>query len=193
MPSHVKPGGCGTIVRGDGFLLTEVDVEANAEADRLAKRGVEEHRAPLLTRREIKEHDDLTTANAMWIARATLTANNQDDDPKRDTEASKAKAAAAAAKRHSNYPANPGQHPTYNPSTGKQCSTRVREPNKGGHTLARRDGGWHCKSCRKRSMTWSKLAPPALHGPPGRNLGPKSPQARPHDRYDRQETPHRGK
>ena len=81
-------------------------MEANAEADKLAKRGVEEHRVPLLTRREIKEHDDLTTSNAMWIARATLTANNQDEDPRRDTEASKAKA-AASAKRHDKCQTNP--------------------------------------------------------------------------------------
>ena len=109
MPSHVKAGGCGTIIRGDGFLLKEIDVAANAEADKLAKRAVEEHRVPLLVRSEIKEHDDLTTLNAMWIARATATANGQDDDPRRDTEASKAKAAAAAAaKRHNNSQANPG-------------------------------------------------------------------------------------
>ena len=38
MPAHLKPNQCGTVIRGDGFLLTEIDVWANDQADRLAKR-----------------------------------------------------------------------------------------------------------------------------------------------------------
>ncbi len=66
MPSHVKPGGCGSIIRGDGFLLTEIDVLANAEADLLAKRAVEQHRVTPLTRQQVKQYDEQTTTNAMW-------------------------------------------------------------------------------------------------------------------------------
>ena len=167
MPSHVKPGGCGTITRGDGFLLTEIDVAANAEADRLAKRAVEEHRVPLLVRRQIKEHDELTARNAMWIARAAATANDQEGDPARDTEASRAlAAAAAAAKRKHNAAAHPGTSPTFNPQTGKRCSTRLRKPGNGGHTLERVGGSWRCTQCRKKSLTWSKLAPQLCTGMP---------------------------
>jgi hypothetical protein len=65
MPAHLRPGQCGTVTRGDGFLLTESDVRGNAEADKLAKRAVEHHRVPLRTRQAIKAHDELVTANAM--------------------------------------------------------------------------------------------------------------------------------
>ena len=88
MPSHVKPGQCGTITRGDGFLLEETDVEANEAADILAKRAVGEHRVPYRTRKAIEAHDALTASNAMWVARATILANQQQSDPVRDTRAS---------------------------------------------------------------------------------------------------------
>lgn len=65
MPAHMKPGACGKAVRGDGFLLEEVDVEANDAADKLAKRAVEKHRVPLRIRAEINSHDELAAANAM--------------------------------------------------------------------------------------------------------------------------------
>ena len=100
MPSHVKKGHCGQIVRGDGFLLTETNVAFNDAADRLAKAAVEAHRGPHRIRMAIEAHDALTTENAMWIARATVIANQQPGDPVRNTQASRAKAVeAAAAKR----------------------------------------------------------------------------------------------
>ena len=88
------------IVSGDGFLLTEMDVEFNDMAGRFAKATVDEHRPPHRIRMAIVAHDALTTQNAMWIARATIIANQPPEDPTRDTQASRAKAAeAAAAKR----------------------------------------------------------------------------------------------
>ena len=93
MPAHLQPGQCGTVVRGDGFLLTEVDVAGNAEADKLAKRAVEHHRVPFRIRQAIKAHYELVTASAMWVARASVLANQQSSDPQRDTQASRAKAA----------------------------------------------------------------------------------------------------
>ena len=180
MPSHVKPGGCGSIIRGDGFLLTEIDVRANAEADTLAKRAVEQHRVPLLIRQQVKDYDELTTQNAMWIARATATANNQHDDPRRDTEASRAKAAAAAAaRRHNTNQNNTCMPTTYNPQTGKQCTVRVRQVADGGHTIVTRDGGWHCLKCRKRSLTWSRLAPQQCPGCPAEAWTAKAVQRAP--------------
>ena len=97
MPSHVKPGQCGHITRGDGFLLTEADVEHNGHAGRLTKRAVAEHRAPFRIRQSVAAHNLLTTQNAIWIARATVIANQQTAEPRRDTQASRANAAAAAA------------------------------------------------------------------------------------------------
>ena len=96
---HVKHGRCGTIARGDGFLLTEEDVACNEAADKLAKVAVEQHRVPYRIRKAIEAHDALTTQNAMWIARATLIANQQVGGPGRDTQASKAGAAEAAAEK----------------------------------------------------------------------------------------------
>ena len=75
MPSHVKKGERGRTVRGDGFLLTETDVEFNDMADRFAKAAVDARRVPHRIRMAIAAHDDPTTQNAMWIARATVIAN----------------------------------------------------------------------------------------------------------------------
>merc|ERR1712015_491943 len=93
IPSHTKPGQCGTAVRGDGFLLEEIDVLMNDLADTYAKRAVEAHRVPFRIRRAIEDHDALTMHNAKWIARATVIANQQPSGPHRDTQASRAKAA----------------------------------------------------------------------------------------------------
>lgn len=97
IPSHMKPGSCRTVTRGDGFLMPELDVEMNDIADKYAKQAVSAHRAPYRVRAEIKAHDDLTTANAMWVARAALLANQRTAEPTRDTQASRVKTAAAAA------------------------------------------------------------------------------------------------
>ena len=77
----------------------EIDVEANDAADRLAKRAVEKHRVPHMIRQEIREHDELVLDNAKWIARATAIASDQPGAPSRDTEASRARAAQAAAEK----------------------------------------------------------------------------------------------
>ena len=62
-------------MRGDGFLLTDADIKGNALADNYAKEAVDAHRVPLRIRKAIEAHDDLTTHNAKWIARATVIAN----------------------------------------------------------------------------------------------------------------------
>ena len=85
MPSRCKKGQAGEIVRGDGFLLTELDIEMNDVADKHAKRAVEQHRVPYRKRAEIKAHDEATIQNAMWIARSPLLANEQEHPPHRDT------------------------------------------------------------------------------------------------------------
>jgi hypothetical protein len=165
MPARLKPGQCGTVVRGDGFLLTEIDVAANAEADKLAKQAVEHHRVPYRIRQEIKAHDDLVTANAMWIARAGVVANQQREDPFRDTQASRAKAAeAAAAKRQSKAQATAAPPTQWNPQTCKFTKVIARRPDQGGHLIRRRWPGWWCLTCRMRSLSWAKLAPQSCKG-----------------------------
>ena len=166
IPSNVKEGGCGSVLRADGFLLTEQDRKANAAADILAKRSVELHRVPLLIRRQIAEHDQLAANNAIWIATVTTVANSETTEPCRDTEASKAKAAAAAAaKRKGILVSTPAQPSTHNPQTGKNCNTSHRPPHKGGHQIKPCKTGWWCNICRVKSDTWSRLAPQLCRGP----------------------------
>ena len=145
MPARLRPGQCGSVTRGDGFLLTEPDVVGNAEADKLAKRAVEHHRVPFRVRQEIKAHDELVTSNATWIARAGILANQQSGDPERDTQASRAKAAAAAAAKRQFDAQTTRARPTeLNPQTGKRSTTRGKQPSDGGHVLQRRGAGWWC-------------------------------------------------
>ena len=109
MPAHKSKQVVGRVRCGNGDLLTERDILGNAEADRLAKLSVEQHR---VCQSEVKRWTQLcqqTTAMAKWIARATWAANNNEEAPFRDTEASqwraevckkdaKARKAAAATK-----------------------------------------------------------------------------------------------
>ena len=146
MPADLRPGACGKAVRGDGFLVEEVDVAANDMADKLAKKAVLAHRVPLRIRREVKKHDGLVIANAKWIARATMIANDQPGQPSRDTEASRARAAQAAAeKRKLKLAMNHGE-------SSKRGAITARPRKQGGHTLQRRGAGWWCSSCRVRSI-----------------------------------------
>ena len=145
MPSHCKKGQAGEIVRGDGFLLTELDIAMNDVADKHAKRAVEQHRVPHRKRAEIKAHDEATIQNAMWIARATLLANEQEHPPHRDTEASRARAIAAARERKKAKAEQPTSAPTpvgIDPQTGQPTLVRARTATEGGHDLTRAAGGW---------------------------------------------------
>ena len=142
MQSHVKPGQCGAIARGDGFLLIELDVAMNDAADKLAKAAVEAHRAPYRFRKEVEAHDVLTTKNAMWIARATILANQQSDEPCRDTQASRARDAAAAAVKRKlkaqSQPVvlvmgvNPPREPRSKPEASRVEGTPYAEPKEDG-------------------------------------------------------------
>ena len=50
MPAHQKEGAAAIRTKSDGPPLTMQDIEANELADGLAKRGVEDHRAPYRVR-----------------------------------------------------------------------------------------------------------------------------------------------
>lgn len=166
MPSHVKKGGCDTTVRGDAFLLTEIDVEFNVMADRFAKAAVDEHRPPYRIRMAIAAHDALTKQNAMWIARATVIANQQPQDPDKDTQASRARAAeAVAVERRKKAQAAAEAAATKTETTrATPASTSVvaRTPLNGGHTLEVTDVGWWCAACRTKSTPYDKLPPPRV-------------------------------
>ena len=119
-------------MRGDGFLVEEVDVAANDMADKLAKEAVLAHSVPLKIRREVKQHANLVVANAKWIARATLIASDQPGQPGRDTEASRARAAKAAAERRKlKVTAN-------HTRSLKRGAVEARPRHQGGHELERR-------------------------------------------------------
>ena len=50
--------------------------DCNEEADKLAKRGVEDYRVPFMVRQEWKRRLDETKDRARWIGRANAQANN---------------------------------------------------------------------------------------------------------------------
>ena len=76
MPAHQTKGAATVRCKSNGSPLTQVDIEANAEDDRLAKRGVEDHRVPHRVREELKACSENTKRRATWVARATMEANN---------------------------------------------------------------------------------------------------------------------
>ena len=108
MPAYKSKQSAGKARCGNGELLTANDIAGNAEADRLAKLAVEQHRVDAVEVELWPRLCKQTTATAMWIARATWAASNCEEAPFRDTEASqwradlsrkelRAKKAAAAA------------------------------------------------------------------------------------------------
>jgi hypothetical protein len=125
----------------------------------MAKAAVLAHRVPAHSRRNIKQHANLVTANARWIARATLIASDQLGQPARDTEASRARAAKAAAEKRK-----------LKVTTNHNCSLKrgeivARPSHQGGHILERHGAGWWCTCCRARSIKWEKLAMQMCGGP----------------------------
>ena len=168
MSAHLRPGACGTAVRGDGPLVQEIDVGANAEADRYAKLALLEHRVPAAIRKQLKEHDELVTANAKCIARASAIANDQPGKPNRDTEAFRAKAAQTASARLKLKLAQ--RHGDAN-QRGEATARRVDH---GGHVLERHGAGWWCTTCRARSIKWQKLAPQVCGGPAAKKWAKKA-------------------
>ena len=77
--------------------MTRIDIEANGEADELAKRAVEEHRVPFRLRDEWRRCHETTKQRAMWVARVAVEANNLPYYPFSDSESSRM--AADEAKR----------------------------------------------------------------------------------------------
>ena len=88
MPAHKSKQAAGQFRCSNGEAITEWDIKGNAEADRLAKLAVGQHR---VARAEVQYWERLckqTMETAKWIARATWAASNCEEAPYRDTEAS---------------------------------------------------------------------------------------------------------
>jgi len=76
MPAHKAKQAAGQFRCGDGTLLTAMDIEGNAEADKLAKMAVKFHRVAAA---EVKHWEEIckhTLELAKWVARATWAASN---------------------------------------------------------------------------------------------------------------------
>lgn len=102
-----------------------------------------------------------------------MLANHQPSDPIRDTQASKAKAAEAAARKRKlkrttaeqDPPQLPGQTtslPAIPNTNGNK--PEARSANLGGHVLERTTHGWWCTVCKVKSLSWDKLAPQGCKG-----------------------------
>ena len=154
MPAHTKAEDVGVLELGNGEKLTVVDRHSNAEADRLAKLAVEEHRVPAETRRKVRTHEALVEHTARWIAVATHAAGHQEVPPFRDTAASR-QLAAVAAKTRCSEPR----------PIGRNTVQQQRPVELGGHVLTRSGGRWSCTVCRCWSKAWSRIAHGTCAGP----------------------------
>ncbi len=113
-----------------------------------------------MVREAIKAHNELVTDNAMWIARASILANQQPSDLERDTQASRSRAAAAASVKRKQKAQQTQARPTeLNPQTGKRSTVKAKPLSEGGHSLERRGTGWHCTVCRAKTLTWPSPIP----------------------------------
>ena len=162
MPAHSTKEQVGTVMRGDGKLMTEVDRRANEQADILAKRGASLHRVPITEVDAWKRHFKMVKNIAVWIGQVTAAANRWRAIPFRDSEASRWKAGAAARARL----ARKGLKRLKN----KRQKATV-------HKLARQLGGrnlqwtmvansmrWKCTECLKWSAAWATIAPLKCQG-----------------------------
>ena len=124
-------------------------MRGNAEADRLAKLGVEAHRVSEQVREEVQRHADLQYDLAKWLGQVTTTAGKWlGGGPVRDTAASRRRANAEAKAR--------GTH-----SLPKRRARRVvtqRPTDMGGHRLVRGSHKWQCTVCKMSSRYWSRIA-----------------------------------
>ena len=157
MPAHQTMAAVGVRAKGNNEFLIALDLETNDLADRLAKRGVEDHRVPFLIRDKWKLGMEVTKARAMWIGRAASMANTLPNFPYSDSSASRVAADRARMERLRNNQGN------------KKPSTRTfaRPVELGGHVVepvGGKGGEWRCATCRVRSKQLGKLAPGICKG-----------------------------
>ena len=85
--------------KSDGTLLTDADIVGNNEADRHAKLAAAEHRVNPRELKDKKVYDEAIRQRAMWIARATATANNETHFPFQDSMAALWRSTESKAQR----------------------------------------------------------------------------------------------
>ena len=110
----------------------------------------------------VAAHDQLVADNAMWIARATVLANQQAVQPFRDTEASRELAAKAAAVKRKLKADQKKTSQVESQTT--VTSTKVRDPRRGGHTIASHDQRCWCTVSGCKSSTREILEPKLCKG-----------------------------
>ena len=162
MPAHQHPEAAGNKGKSNNELLTLLDIESNDEADKPAKRGVEDHRVPYMVRQEWKRCYDEAKSRAMWIGRATSLANNLPTFPFSDSSSSRAAAELARKARMQ------AKHARLYGVTLAKPPVIARSPALGGHNIVQdRCGskqGWRCTVCRARSAKWNSFAPSLCGG-----------------------------
>ena len=168
MPAHKSKQAAGQFKCSNGEFITAADIRGNAEADRLAKLAVMQHR---VDSSEVKRWERLcneTLATAKWIARATWAASNCDEAPYRDTEASQWRAAAfrkgeRERKAARKAAAADGDHGSEADGDGKDH--RGHNPVK----VLQQSGirsGWRCTICRMNSSNKELLVARRCRGCP---------------------------
>ena len=123
----------------------------NGVADTYAKRAVEAHRVPYRVRQEIKDYNELTIMNAMWVGRATVLANQSGSLPERDSEASRERALQAAREKRKQK--LEGSQADANTTFAQPITVA-----EGGHNIERCELGWRCTTCRIKAVNRDKLA-----------------------------------
>ena len=158
MPAHQGNAKGATRCKSDGTALTQLDVETNDLADRLAKRGVEEHRVPYRVRKEWERCLAEATARARWIARATHEANNMEAYPFSDFESSKKAAEEAKRKRRDDI----ANGTICVQPRGRKANVDPRPPSLGGHLIVHVVRGGKpastCSLCRTTSTKKRQFA-----------------------------------
>ena len=99
MPAHKSAAHVGKLRLSNGELLTQMDVDANDKADKLAKQAVEEHRVSAIEVKNLKDAENDAWHKAKWIGRVTSLACNIEAFPFKDNEASRWKVDKAKCER----------------------------------------------------------------------------------------------
>ena len=147
MPAHCKPYDIGIKELSDGSKLTRRDLNANAEADLLAKRAAIRFRAPASSRTQVVNAERRAAELAVFLGIATHAANASPIPPGRDS--------APTAK-----PGAAGTRTTNRPRT----TSHTRPPSLGGHTLGKLGDRWGCSVCWRSAATRGRLAPKRCKG-----------------------------
>ena len=99
MPAHLSRKEIGIAKKSNEELVTLQDLRGNTIADVLAKQGADTHRVPASEVALWKALHTTMVERAIWIGVATQAANDHDDFPFKDSEASRWQADAKARAR----------------------------------------------------------------------------------------------